>query len=141
MEEKQLKFIRLRHFPEDLIGYVTRYDEHIVIERPLRVDIETYMDMEDSRQILTLQEYIPQSIVDLQEMEILLNDISLIVPVREEFFNQYESASEFFYFEKLKSKTSVATTNEEGSESTQDKLKKVVSILEAMANKKDKPVH
>ena len=139
MEEKQLKFVRLQNSTEDLIGYVTHYGEHIVIERPLLVVIETYM--EDNKQTLTLQEYIPQTIVDLQEIEIQQYDIALIAPVRKEFVEQYESASEFFYVDRNTVTTSGLKTDEERRASSNDKIQKVVSILEAMANKKDKPVH
>jgi hypothetical protein len=61
-----------------------------------------------------------------------------ITPVRKEFYEQYDYVSDFFYNNNAKIKPPASTiTSEEIAEKTQ----KVVSILEAMANKKDKPVH
>ena len=36
---KELKFVRFRSIPDDLVGYVTYRDDLIIIETPLRVDI------------------------------------------------------------------------------------------------------
>jgi hypothetical protein len=47
----ELRFVRLKNFPDDLIGYVTYKDECLVIETPLRIEIETLF--EEGRQILS----------------------------------------------------------------------------------------
>ena len=65
-EEKELKFVRLKNHFEDLIGYVTYKDECLVIETPLRIEIETIFD--EGRQILSMQEYLPQSVVEIKEI-------------------------------------------------------------------------
>lgn len=136
-ETKELKFVRLRYLPDDLVGYVTYMEECIVIEFPLRVEIDTYFD--EGRQILSMQEYLPQTIIGIKEIEFSLNDILLVSPVKPEFVEQYEYVRDFFYnnestIKKPKTKTSP-------SEQSEEKLEKVVSILEAMQAKKDKPVH
>ena len=85
-----------------------------------------------------MQEYLPQSVIEIKEVDINLNDVMFITPVRKDFYEQYEYVSEFFYNNNAKIKPpSSSITSEEIAEKTQ----KVVSILEAMANKKDKPVH
>lgn len=136
MEEKELKFVRLRGSLEDLVGYVTHYDEHIVIERPLRVDIETLF--EDNRQILSLQEYLPQSVIEIQEVEIPFYDVMFTTPVKKEFVEQYEYISNFFYDVQKRGKPSIVAPKEEP---ISDAAQKVVSILEALQSKKDKPIH
>ena len=132
-----LKFVRLRgSYPEDLIGMVTYKEECIVIQNPLRVDIETSYD--EGRQILSMQEYLPQSIIELKEVEIPTADILFITPVRNEFFEQYDYVCEFFYNNENMKKTKV---QKDSVAETAGKMEKVVSILEAMQAKKDKPVH
>jgi len=137
---KELRFIRFRSIPEDIIGYVTHKDECIVIEMPLRVDVETIF--EENRQLLLMNEYLPQSILDIQEIEFYNDEVLLIAPVKQEFVEQYEYVADFFYSNKHK--LSIPQKKESNSKNTaqmEEKVEKVVSILEAMQAKKDKPVH
>lgn len=136
-EKPELKFVRLRNTFEDLIGYVSYGTEHITIERPLRIDIETLFD--EGRQILSMQEYLPQSVIDIKEVEIQIDDVLFVTPVRAEFYEQYEYVSDFFYNNIARIKSPAMSENEK--KDVAEKTQKVVSILEAMANKKDKPVH
>jgi len=134
----ELKFVRLRYQPDDLVGYVKYGEDCIHIELPLRVEVDT--DFEEGRQILSLQEYLPQSIIDLKEVTFEMNEVLLITPIREDFVQQYRQVSQFFYNNQAKinpPKVAKAAENVDVSDAAQ----KVVSILEAMANKKDKPVH
>ena len=136
VEQPELKFVRMKNTLDDIVGYVTYGTEYITINQPLRIDIETLFD--DGKQILSMQEYLPQSVIEIKEVDINLNDVMFITPVRKDFYEQYEYVSEFFYNNNAKIKPpSSSITSEEIAEKTQ----KVVSILEAMANKKDKPVH
>ena len=139
IEKPELKFVRTRSTFDDLVGYVTYGTEFITIERPLRIEIETVFD--EGRQILSLQEYLPQSIIDLQEVEIKLDDVVFVTPVKKEFYEQYNHVSEFFYNNVAKIKNPNEELTDEQKEEVVEKTRKVVSILEAMANKKDKPVH
>ncbi len=136
-EEKQLKFVRLRSLPEDLIGYVTYKDECIVIETPLKIEVETFF--EEGRQILCMQEYLPQTVIEIREIELPLADIMFVTPVKEKFIEQYEYVRDFFYNNESKIRNPLMPKKTQ--EETQEEVTKVVSILEAMANKKDKPVH
>ena len=137
---KELRFIRFRSIPEDIIGYVTHKDECIVIEMPLKVDVETIF--EENRQLLLMNEYLPQSILDILEIEFYNDEVLLIAPVKQEFVEQYEYVADFFYSNKHK--LSIPQKKESNSKNTaqmDEKVEKVVSILEAMHAKKDKPVH
>ena len=134
----ELKFVRLRTIPDDIIGYVTYKEGYIVVERPLRIEIETLFD--EGRQILAMQEYLPQSVISIKEVDFDNDEVLFATPVRDEFIEQYEYVADFFYnnVTKLKEPVKKKTKKlEDGVES----VDKVVSILEAMANKKDKPVH
>ena len=62
----ELKFVRLRTIPDDIIGYVTYKEGYIVVEMPLRIEIETLFD--EGRQILAMQEYLPQAVVSIKEV-------------------------------------------------------------------------
>jgi len=134
----ELKFVRLRSIPDDLIGYVTYKEGYVLIEQPLRIEIETLFD--EGRQILAMQEYLPQSIIEMKEVEFYSEEILFATPVRAEFIEQYENVADFFYnnTSKLKEPVKKKTTSElEFSETAE----KVVSILEALQSKKDKPIH
>ena len=138
--QKKFKFVRFRSIPDDIIGYVTHKDDCIVIEMPLRVDVETIF--EENRQLLLMNEYLPQSILDIQEVEFYNDEVLLIAPVKQEFVEQYEYVADFFYSNKHKlSVPQKKESNSKNATQMGEKVEKVVSILEAMANKKDKPVH
>jgi hypothetical protein len=134
----ELRFIRLRSIPDDIIGYVTYKQDYITVELPLRIEIETIFD--EGRQILAMQEYLPQSVIEMKEVDFYNEEVLFSTPVREEFIEQYEYVADFFYNNQANLKTigkKKSKLKQEGAE----KVEKVVSILEAMANKKDKPVH
>jgi hypothetical protein len=135
-EERELKFVRLRTLPEDLIGYVTYKPECVVIETPLKIEVETFF--EEGRQILCMQEYLPQTVIGIKEIEIPTSDIMFVTPVKEEFVEQYEYVRDFFYNNESKIKNPLAPKK---TETIPETAEKVVSILEALASKKDKPVH
>jgi hypothetical protein len=136
---ENLKFVRLRgSYPEDLIGMVTYKEECIVIQNPLRVEMETIL--EEGRQIVSMQEYLPQMIVETKEVEIPMSDVLFVTPVRAEFFEQYDYVCGFFYTDEAEKKAKTKARKDSVLDTT-EKMEKVVSILEAMQAKKDKPVH
>jgi len=134
----ELKFVRFKSIPEDLIGWVTYREECIIIEMPLRVEVETLFD--EGRQILAMQEYLPQSIIELREVEFPQDEILFCTPVRAEFHEQYEYVSDFFYNNTSKFKENLKQKQKKIQEQTET-IENVVSILEALKSKKDKPVH
>ena len=134
----ELKFVRLRTIPDDIIGYVSYKEGYILVERPLRIEIETLFD--EGRQILAMQEYLPQSVVEIKEVEFYNEEVLFATPVREEFIEQYEYVADFFYNNQTKFKEPVKKKTK-AFDTTQESVDKVVSILEAIQSKKDKPVH
>jgi len=138
MEEKELKFVRFKNLPDDLVGWVSYKEECILIEMPLRVEIETVFD--EGRQVLALQEYLPQSIIELREVEFLLEDVMFVTPIRPKFQEQYEFVSDFFYNNQAKFAEQLKNKKKKSKEKIEP-LENVVSILEALKSKKDKPVH
>ena len=138
--EGELKFLRLKNTCEDLVGYVTYHTDYLTIAMPLRIEIETIF--EEGRQILSLQEYLPQSIVEIKQVDINLNDIMFCTPIKQEFYEQYEYCRDFFYENESKLKTPKVVGRKAGdTEELSETAQKVVSILEALQSKKDKPVH
>lgn len=134
----ELKFVRLRSIPDDLIGYVSYKEECIVVELPLRIEIETIFD--EGRQILIMQEYLPQSVVTIKEIEFYTEEVLFATPVKEDFVEQYEYVADYFYNNETKLKTP-EKKKAKGFDTTQENVDKVVSIMEALHSKKDKPVH
>jgi hypothetical protein len=134
----ELKFVRLRSIPDDVIGYVTYKQGYITVELPLRIEIETLFD--EGRQILAMQEYLPQAVVEIKEVDFVNEEVLFATPVKAEFVEQYEYVADFFYNNTANIKTPVKKKTK-GLDNNPETVEKVVSILEAMANKKDKPVH
>ncbi len=136
----ELRFVRLRTIPDDVIGYVTYKQDYITVELPLRIEIETLFD--EGRQILAMQEYLPQSVIEIKEVDFENSEVLFAAPVREDFIEQYEYVADFFYNNQSKLKEPIKKkTKGESVAETAETVNKVVSILEAMASKKDKPVH
>jgi hypothetical protein len=136
MPEKELKFVRLKNHFEDLVGYVTYYDEHIIIETPLRIEIETIFD--EGRQILSMQEYLPQSVVEIKEVEIPMSEVMFATPVRKEFYEQYEYVSDFFYNNQANFKE---TKKKRTKADVKNLEENVVSIIDALSKKDKGPMH
>jgi len=136
----ELKFVRIISTCEDLVGYVTYHQEYLTIRMPLRIEIETIYD--EGRQILSLQEYLPQSLIAIKEVDISMSDIMFSTPLKEEFYEQYEYCRDFFYDNTSTLKNpKVVGRKVEQQEEFSETAQKVVSILEALQSKKDKPVH
>jgi DNA topoisomerase VI subunit A len=133
-EDRTLKFVRLRGFDEDIIGYVTETSNSTInVDMPLRVMVETIFD--EGRQVLSMQEYLPQSIVDKRSVDLNMADVYFMATVKADFFEQYEYVRDFFY-------NNEPVVNAKKKERVDGAAKeKVVSIFDALASKKDKPVH
>ncbi len=139
-ESKELKFVRLKDQWQDLVGYVTYKDECILIETPLRIEVETLFD--EGRQILSMQEFLPQSVIEIREIEIPTDAVMFVTPVKDDFVEQYEYVSDFFYNNKhTPADTSKKKKKKADTEKLKENVENVVSILEAMAKKDKGPVH
>ena len=141
----EVEFVRFKHPYEDLAGFVIITGNKLIIDFPLIVELES--NYEEGRQALFLKEFLPQGIVSKTSIEFPLKDILFHEPVKEEFLDLYEEAKEFFFFEQLQAKKKVTLrkgklTKDDGfDKETQERVENVVSILEALRDKKDKPVH
>ena len=96
-DEKEIKFIRLTETAGniDIVGFVSVYDDYIIVEKPLKIEVETLF--EEGKQLVYMQEYLPQSILDIREVEFLQSDIMFMSPIRDSFVDQYIEIAEFFY--------------------------------------------
>lgn len=136
-KEKQIKFVRLKDTCEDLVGIVTFHQEYITIENPLVVDVETIFD--EGRQILSIREYLPQSIIMIREVDFSNDRILFTTPIREDFKEQYEHVAKFFYEEQITLINNKAKPKKKARVKVTDE--NVISIIDALRDKKDKPVH
>ena len=146
-QKQNVQFIRFKDgTKDDLIGIVEdppqrpmlkKGVEYIILHKPISVFVETIP--EEGRQFIAMHEDLPQSIIDIKEVMIENSKIDFMAPVREEFAEQYLQVSEFYYNNKstIKNPLSKIPTQEE----TEQAVQKVVSILDALSSKKDKPVH
>jgi len=118
----ELRFIRFRSMPDDIIGYVTYKQDYITVELPLRIEIETIFD--EGRQILAMQEYLPQSVVNIKEVEFYMEEVLFATPVKPEFVEQYEYVADFFYNNehKLKDIKKKRTMTTDPTQENVDKL-------------------
>jgi len=103
----------------------------------LRIEIETLFD--EGRQILAMQEYLPQSVISIKEVDIDNADVLFATPVNAEFVEQYEYVADFFYNNEHNLKN--PQKKKARAKKVEDLQENVVSILEALQSKKDKPVH
>jgi hypothetical protein len=127
---ENIKFIRLAT-GEEIVAEITENADSVHLKYPLIVEVETFM--EEGRQLLYMKEYLPQSVVGVKEVDISKEIVIISVPVAAEFVEQFEQATEFFYNSEVKKPSKKKAKVEEAS--------KVVSLFEAMIEKKDKPVH
>lgn len=128
---QQIEFMRLTT-GEEIVASVTHNGDKIRIDNPLIVEVETFM--EEGKQLLYMKEYLPQSIVDIKSVEIPSDMVIIAVKVSEEFLDQYNQATEYFYNSEIKKPSKKKATKV-------DETGKVVALFEAMLEKKDKPVH
>jgi 3-dehydroquinate dehydratase len=130
---KPLMFVRLKN-RDDIVGYITETENSVKIDKPLIVDIETFFD--EGRQIIAMREYIPQTIVHMTSVTFKKSEIQFMYKVREEFANEYVELATMFYEEIPKLKTT-----KKKEKSTGELADKVISLMDALSDKKDKPVH
>ena len=140
----EVEYVRFKQPYEDLAGFVIIKDDKLIIDFPLVVELESNYD--EGRQALFLKEFLPQSIISKTSIEYPLSEVLFHEPVKEEFLEHYEEAKEFFFFEQLNEERKVTVRKgyqeaEHFDEETTERVNKVVSILEALRDKKDKPVH
>lgn len=143
----EVELVRFKQPYEDLAGFVIIKDDKIIIDFPLVVELESNYD--EGRQALFLKEFLPQSIINKTTIEFPLSEVLFHEPVREDFLDHYEEAKEFFFFEQLNAERKITLKKKGGfteesstfDEETTERVKNVVSILEALRDKKDKPVH
>jgi hypothetical protein len=90
-----------------------------------------------------MQEYLPQSVIEIREIEIPMADVLFASPVRPEFYEQYEYVSDFFYnnTHNLNKPQKKKTKSKKVDNDMREIQENVVSILEALAKKDKGPMH
>lgn len=131
LPEEQVHFFRLRS-GDDVVAKIQEESEYtITLLEPMIVETETIMD--EGRQILFMKEYLPQAIILDKSVTLEKDEILFVKMINPDFIEQYTIACDFFYGSKpVVSKKTKRKIEEEGN---------VVSLFEAMLEKKDKPTH
>ena len=122
-----IRFIKLKN-GEDIIAYTTQNKKTVTVRRPVCIFIENFLD--EGRQLLSIREWLPPNIVKVDSVEVPNEDIFCMLEVTEGFQEQYIDICTAFF-------DTVPTPKKKKEPSGE----KVVSILEALVEKKDKPVH
>lgn len=124
-----IRYLRLRN-GDELVAYVNELEDSYSLYRPMLLIIVNYF--EDGKQMLNFREYLPPSIVNTQTVKLQKQDVVLCIETLDKFREQYVDMCSAFFDEEapIKKKASRETKEE-----------KVVSLLEALSEKKGKPVH
>lgn len=132
LPEEQVHFFRLRTGDDVVAKIEEESEDTVTLKEPMIVETETIM--EEGRQILFMKEYLPQALVLDKSVTLSKDDIMFVKVINPEFLEQYDVACDFFYATKpvVTKKAKRKSVEEEGN---------VVSLFEAMLEKKDKPTH
>ena len=131
MNPENIRYIRLQN-SDEVIAYVEETKTGYNCSRPVLLFVVNMF--EDGKQLLNFREYLPPTIVDSQEIFFSKKDVVYIAPVRDAFMHEYIEMSNFFFEENLIVKTKKDKVDD-------SKKEKIVSIVEALMDKKGKPVH
>lgn len=133
MNPESIRYIRLKS-SDEIIGYVNETETGYNCSRPVLLFVINMF--EDGKQLLNFREYLPPTIVENQEVHFDKSEVLYIGPVKSSFKDEYVEMSNYFFDVEIKQKTKVADSLEGSS-----KKEKIVSIVEALMDKKGKPVH
>jgi len=134
MNPETIRYIRLKN-SDEIIAYVHESKTKYICSRPVLLFVVNMF--EDGKQLLNSREYLPPTIVQDQVVSFDKKDVVFCGTVLESFKSEYIEMSDYFFnLDLIQSKTSVKKPTGEDS-----KKDKVVSIVEALIDKKNKPVH
>jgi hypothetical protein len=88
-------FIKLRH-GEDLVAYLLEENEtSFHIKRPMLINVMS--DMQTGKQMISVKEWMPPIITDMDDAFISKKDIYLSAPVRDSFKEEITGVINYFY--------------------------------------------
>jgi hypothetical protein len=127
-----VRYIRLRD-GSDIIAYCEDLGEKLLLSKPMRVYIETIL--EEARQTVILDEFLPQKMVEIKSVEILKEDVMFNTPLNKGFLQDYEAVSSACYDEveekpKVKEKKVQSSGND-------DKIISLLEAIEVLKSRKD----
>ena len=131
LPEEQIHFFRFRNGDDVVAKLIEETEDTVTLDEPLFVETETIM--EEGRQLLFMREYLPQAMLLDKSVTLEKDDILFVKSINPDFLDQYFTACDFFYNSKpTTKKTKKKEKSDEGN---------VVSLFEAILEKKDKPLH
>lgn len=127
-----IQYIKLRN-GEDLVATVLSSDDQsITIKRPVCIMVENYLD--EGRQYINVREWLPPMIAESDTITLDKKEVIAQMNTAADFVDQYEDICEMFFESK-------PVLRKESTKKTKQSVENVVSIIEALAEKKDKPTH
>lgn len=131
LKPEDIRYLKLKN-GEELIGYVTSDASSYEIDRPVMLMIVNLY--EESRQLLNFREYLPPTIVKEQKLTVGKKEVFFMLEVQDQFKEQYIEMCEYL-FDEVDKKKPVAKKD------VGDDTAKVVSLAQALLEKKGKPIH
>lgn len=131
LKTEDIRYLKLTN-GEELIAYVSTNSSSYEINRPVMLMIVNIY--EESRQLLNFREYLPPTIAKEQKLTIGKKEVFFMLEVQDQFKEQYIEMCEYLFDEGDKKKpVTKKDVTDEGA--------KVVSLAQALQEKKGKPVH
>ena len=127
----EIQYIRLKN-GSDIIAQCEDIGTKIVVTKPMRVYIETIL--EESRQTVILDEYLPQKLVTIKSLEIPKEEIMFYSPLSKGFVQDYESISSACYDEEEQ----VPVAKKPKQTNDDDNIISLVETIEALRSRRGK---
>lgn len=127
------KFVKLRN-GEELVALVEEFPNNVILEKPVSFTIDNLF--EDGKQLINFRDWLPASMVKVNEVALPATEVLFAIEVTEEFAEYYVSVCDYLFNTKPIQKKKKKISSDDGE--------KIISMAEAIANmidKKDKPVH
>jgi hypothetical protein len=128
----EVQYIRLRE-GSDVIAQCEDLGDRLVLTKPMRVYIETII--EEARQTVILDEFLPQRMVEIKSIEILKQDILFNTPLNKGFLQDYETVSCACY-DEVEEKPK-AKGKKIQSSGTDDKIISLLEAIEVLKSRKN----
>jgi hypothetical protein len=129
---ENIKYIRLRN-NEEVIAEMTTTEDTVEMHQPVLLMVVSMY--EEGRQMLNFREYLPPTIVKEQKLVLPKSEVLYVLDIKDEFADQYTEMCVYLFEEVEERKTPKKKVD------ASEAAAKVVSLAEAILEKKGKPIH
>lgn len=130
LDKETIKYFRTVS-GEEIIAYTQEEGDNYILHKPVEMYIATYY--EEGTQLMNFKEYIPPSVVKVDHITMPKDMIILCLETNDDFKQQYIDMCDTLYTVQ-RSKSKKKNESSGGEE-------KVLSLIEALLEKKNKPTH